>query len=166
MNTPSHVTAALAETGKAILISQNLEKLIVELLEFRKLHQDFDYAIKTQGVVAQELYKTALMNGVKRLREQKALHPSLDAALVTYIEDRHILVHRWALTHGFPEYSDRQAWHALESHAKSTLAQATHLFGFFTKYLAEYAMPEVAAKDYPTYQARMLNMFNREYAYP
>src|SRR2546428_1549586 len=157
----SQVIAALAETGKAVLVSQNLEKLLIELLEFRKLHQDFDYAVSTNGAVAPELYKMALMNGVKRLREQGALHPSLDDALVKYIEDRHSLVQRWALNHGFPDDEDAKAWQALESHAHSVASQAAQLFGFFIKYLAEYAMPEVAAKDYPTYQARMLSMFNR-----
>ena len=42
--TSTDAIAALADTGKAILVSQTLEKLLVELLEFRKLHQSFDYA--------------------------------------------------------------------------------------------------------------------------
>ena len=162
--TSPHAIAALADTGKAVLVSQTLEKLLVELLEFRKLHQDFDYAVSTNGAVAPELYKMALTNGVKRLREQGALHPSLDAALVKYIEDRHVLVHRWAISHGFPDDADVRAWQALQVHARSTGDQAARLYGFFVTYLAEYAMPEVAAKDYPTYQQRMLSMFNREYA--
>ena len=160
---PPHAIAALAETGKAVLISQNLEKLLLEMLEFRKLHQDFDYAKRTNGALTPESYKLALMNGVKRLRDQRAIHASLNAALVKYIEDRHVLVHRWALQHGFPDYADVHAWEALGLHARSVATQAAQLFGFFTSYLAEYAMPEVAARDYPTYQARMLNMFNHEY---
>lgn len=162
--TSPHAIAALADTGKAVLVSQTLEKLLVELLEFRKLHQNFDYAVSTNGVVAPELYKMAMMNGVKRLREQGALHPSLDEALVKYIEDRHVLVHRWAINHGFPDDGDVQAWQALQAHARSTGDQAAKLYGFLVTYLAEYAMPEVAAKDYPTYQQRMLNMFNREFS--
>jgi hypothetical protein len=161
--TSTNAIAALADTGKAILVSQTLEKLLVELLEFRKLHQSFDYAISTNGAVAPELYKMALMNGVKRLREQGALHITLDAALVKYIEDRHILVHRWAINHGFPSDVDIVAWQLLQAHARSVGDQAARLYGFFVSYLAEYAMPEVAAKDYQTYQHRMLNMFNREY---
>ena len=158
-----HAISALAETGKAVLVSQNLEKLLLEMLEFRKLHQDFDYAKRTNGALTPESYKLALMNGLKRLRKQGAIHASLDAALVKYIEDRHVLVHRWALQHGFPDHADAGAWQALAAHARSVSAQAAQLFGFFTTYLAEYAMPEVAASDYPTYQARMLSMFNREY---
>jgi hypothetical protein len=162
--TSAHAIAALADTGKAILVSQTLEKLLIELLEFRKLHQNFDYAISTNGAVAPELYKMALMNGVKRLRDQGALHNTLDAALVKYIEDRHILVHRWAINHGFPDDADIAAWQILQAHARSVGDQAARLYGFFVSYLADYAMPEVAAKDYQTYQHRMLNMFNREYA--
>ena len=160
---PPHALAALAETGKAVLVSQNLEKLLIEMLEFRKLQQDFDYAKRTGGAISPESYKLALMNGVNRLRDQNAIHPTLDAALVKYIDDRHVLVHRWALNHGFPDYAAVGAWEALGSHARSVASQAASLFGFFTTYLAEYAMPEVAAKDYPTYQARMLSMFNREF---
>jgi hypothetical protein len=159
----TYIIAALAETGKAVLASQNLEKLLVELLEFRKLHQNFDYAVTTNGVVAPELHKMALMNGVKRLRDQQALHPTLDKALVRYIEDRHILVHRWALTYGFPEDGDVQAWQELQLHASSVTKQAAGLYSFFISYLEEYAVFEVATKDYAAYQARMLKMFNREY---
>ena len=160
---PPHALAALAETGKAVLVSQNLEKLLIEMLEFRKLHQDFDYAKSTNGAVGAGLYRMALMNGVKRLREQNAIHHSLDVALVKYIDDRHILVHRWALEHGFPDYENVQAWNKLAAHARSVAAQAVQFFGFFTLNLAEYAMPNVAAQDYPKYQERMLSMFNREF---
>lgn len=160
---PPHALLALAETGKAVLISQNLEKLLSEMFEFRKLHQDFDYAKTTGGEVPPKRYKDALMNGVKSLREQSAIHPTLDAAVVKYIEGRHVLVHRWALEHGFPDDANVQAWTALASHARSVSDQAQSLFGFISKYLAAFAMPDLAARDYPAYEERMLNMFNREY---
>jgi hypothetical protein len=160
-NTQSIV--ALAETGRVVLISQSFEKLLIELLEFRKLHQNFDYATSTAGTMSSEMYKMALMNGVKRLREQNALHPTLDQSLVKYIEDRHILIHRWAISNGFPDDADVSAWNALHTHASSVAKQATELFAFFSQYLARYAMPDAAAKDYDFYQAQMLNMFNRKF---
>ena len=158
-----HAVAAFAEVGKAVLVSQNLEKLLIELLEFRKLHQDFDYATSTNGEMTPEMYKLNLTNGVKRLRTQNAIHPSLDTALVKYIEDRHVLVHRWALSFGIPDDKDTHAWQTLQSHANSVLRQAAKLYGFFTSYITEHAPIEVAAKDYAGYQYRMLSMFNREY---
>ena len=129
--TSSHAIAALADTGKAILISQTLEKLLVELLEFRKLHQDFNYAVSTNGAISPKYYRNSMMNGVKLLRDQGALHSTLDKALVKYIEERHILVHRWALNHGFPDDSDTQAWQTLQLHARSVGDQAAKLYGFF-----------------------------------
>ena len=160
---PPHALVALAETGKAVLVSQNVEKLLLELLRFRKLLQDFEFAKAAGGSVPPESYKLALMNAVKKLREEGTLHPTLDAALVKYIEDRHVLVHRWALTHGFPDYENVPAWEALGLHARSVSTQAAHLHDFFSQHLVEYAMPEIAAKDYAAYETRMLGMFNREY---
>ena len=62
MQSPQAIEA-FAEVGKAVLVSQNLEKLLIELLEFRKLHQDFDYATSTNGEMTPEMYKLNLTNG-------------------------------------------------------------------------------------------------------
>lgn len=159
----SHANAAFTEIGKAIFVSQQLEKILIEMFEFRKLHLDFEYAKETMGAIAPELYKMALMNGIKKLRSQNAIDPSLDKALVKYIDDRHVLVHRWCLNHGFPDYADAQAWNKLHAHAKSLVKQVAQLYDFFTSYLAEYGTMEVAIKDYPAYEARMLNMFNQKF---
>lgn len=160
---PPYAIHALAEAGKALLISQNLEKLLLEMFEFRKLHQSFEYAKQTGGAITPEKYKLALTNGVKKLRDQDAIHPTVDSALTEYIENRHILVHRWALQYGFPDQANVGAWETLRIHSLSVTKQAIDLFTFFSKYLGDFAMPEMAARDYASYQARMLSMFNREF---
>lgn len=155
--------AAFTEIGKAIYVSQLLEKILTEMFEFRKLHADFEYAIKTQGEVGPGLYKSALMNGIKCLRTQNVIDPSLDEALVRYIEDRHLLVHRWVLTYASPSFEDDPAWDKFYNHAKNVVKQVSQLYDFFALYLEKYGKTKVAVQDYLAYEARMLNIFNRKY---
>ena len=157
-----HMTQAFASVGHAVWLCQVFETLLAPIYEFFKMNVQPGYFDKTQGFVPNTAYKCPLRNMVKELSAKNQIDRSVEAQLDKYIEDRHLLVHRWFIQNGWPSDESEESWKALENHANSVRDQAQELARYFTGYIVEHTAPELTDKDPVAYTARLSNLFRKE----
>lgn len=156
-----HEAAAFTAIGRAVWMAQVFEATLVQLFEFFKMQQDLVYAQKTGGYVTPQAYKLAISNLIKALAAKGNIEPELEGKLLKYNEDRHTLVHRWYVQHGYPAEDAAVSWHQLQVHADSVGKQAESLVKYLVGYIVAYAQPDWAAKNPDEYRARMSHLFRQ-----
>ncbi len=81
--------------GRAVFAAQMLETALIPIFEFFKMHTEPGYLEKTGGYVTEGAFKVPIKNVVKFLSERGSIAPDLETRLNKYVEDRHLLIHRW-----------------------------------------------------------------------
>ncbi|RVU43060.1 hypothetical protein [Rubrivivax rivuli] len=153
------MTAAFASVGRAVWLCQVFEASLAPIYEFFKMNVQPGYFQKTGGYVAGGAYKNPLKNIVKELSARGNIDPTVESRLEKYIEDRHLLVHRWFIQNGWPKDESVEAWKALESHATAVGDEAQDLMHYFTGYIVKHAEPGRAQANPDEYSARISSLF-------
>jgi hypothetical protein len=159
-----HMSQALASVGHAVWMCQVFETLLAPIYEFFKMNVQPGYFDKTKGFVPDSAYKNPLRSIVKELSARNQIDISVEAKLDRYIEDRHLLVHRWFIQNGWPSDDYEEGWRALEIHANSVRDQAQELARYFTGYIVEHAAPGLAEKDPSAYTEKLSILFRQSSA--
>lgn len=148
---------AYTAVGRAIIAAQTLETALVPILELHRVHSEPDRLSRTGGYLSAGAFKVPVSSMVKLLAERGSIAPNLENRLSAYVEDRHLLVHRWIQVHGIPE--SKADFIALAKHALRVAQEAHDLTQIFVRYVLKYAEPEWAAANLEEYKARMARLF-------
>lgn len=87
------------------------------------------------------------------------LPTSLEARLSTYVQDRHLLIHRWIQERGIPEDNNPNDFLPLAKLALPVEQEARELTHIFASYVVKYAEPEWASANLDEYKAKMAHLF-------
>ncbi len=148
--------------GRAALDAQVLELVLTPVFEFFKMHTVPGHLTKTGGYILEGAWKQPLANLVKELEKENAIDPALRDRLRAYIENRHTLIHRWALTNGvLADAAPPDDWEPLMRLAREVSAEARSLCGSFTGYMVAWTQPEWATANPDEYKQRVVEMFHK-----
>ena len=150
---------AYIAVGKAVLAAQMLETALVPIYEIHRLHTEPARLQETGGFLAAGAFKVPVANIVKALATKGSIAPDLQARLVKYNEDRHLLVHRWVQEQGSPVSADAAYFLRLATHALQVEREALDLARIIVGYVVRYAEPEWAAANMDEFRAKMRNIF-------
>ena len=154
-----HMTTAFAAVGRAVWLCQVFETTLAPIYEFFKMNVQPGYFEKTAGYIPDGAYKNPLKNIVKELSTRGHIDPSLESRLEKYIEDRHLLVHRWFSQRGWPNDDYVQGWKELENHATAVRDEAQELMRYFAGYMVKHAEPGKAQANLDEYSERISSLF-------
>ena len=154
-----HMTTAFATIGRAVWLCQVFEASLAPIYEFFKMNVQPGYFQKTRGYVPDGAYKNPIKNIVKELSTRGHIDKSVESRLEKYIEDRHLLVHRWFIQNGWPEDDYLEGWNALENHANAVGDEAQELLRYFAGYMVKHAEPGRAQANQKEYSAKISSLF-------
>ena len=117
------------------------------------------YLERTQGFIAETTYKNPLRNIIKELSTRTQIDPEIETRLDRYIEDRHLLVHRWFIHYGWPDDDDLEQWTSLQDHADRVGNEAQELTRYFAGYIVRFAETEWAKQNPDEYDAKISGLF-------
>jgi hypothetical protein len=98
-NAPQNFDVALALTrvGQAVMSVQAFESVLALAYNFYKFGTD---PKRTDAAITAGIYKIPVANIVKALGERGDIDGDLEERLKAFVEDRHLLIHRWLLQRG------------------------------------------------------------------
>ena len=149
--------------GKAILAAQVFETALVPIFEIHRIHIEPDRLEKTGGFIPPGAFKSPLANMVKILVLKGQVAPELEQRLLAYIENRHLLVHRWVQEHGWPDDNNPEDFVPLLELAQKVENEALALTRILTTYIVKYTEPEWAKENLDSYKEKMADIFLRSH---
>lgn len=152
---------AYAAIGRAVAFAQIFETALIPIFEFFKMQTEPGYREKTGGYVSAGAFKVPVKNIIKALSAKGDLATDLEARLTLYVENRHLLIHRWFQTNGWPAENDAAGFAPIVELANRVEREAKELTRLFTGYMVKFAEPEWAAANGEDYKARMATIFHR-----
>ena len=152
---------AYVAVGRAILAAQLFETALVPIFEMHRIHSEPDRLGKTGGYLAAGAFKVPIASIVRILAEKGTIAPDLETRLKAYVEDRHLLVHRWVQERGIPDDNNPKDFLLLAEFALRVEREARELARIFVGYILKYADPDWSAANQDEYKARMAQMFLR-----
>lgn len=152
---------AYAAIGRAVAYAQIFETALVPIFEFFKMQTVPRYLEKTGGYVSTGAFKVPIKNIIKALSEKGDIAPDLETRLTSYVEDRHLLVHRWFQNNGWPTENDTAGFAPIIELANRVEREAKDLTLLFAGYMVKLAEPELATTDAESYKAQMAVIFHR-----
>jgi hypothetical protein len=155
------VTNPCAAIGRAVLAAQIFETALVPIFEFFKMQTEPGYLEKTGGYVRAGTFKVPVSNIVKALSEHGNIAPDLEARLTAYINDRHTLIHRWVLEHGWPDEHDAASFAPIVELANRVEQEAKQLTRQIVGYVVKFSDPTWASSNEAEYRERMAQLFQR-----
>ena len=99
--------------GGAVCAAQRFELTLTVSVEFFRMVTEPQYRMLTKGFVDPTRFKIPLKKLIVLLSEKNQIAPELEAQILSLIERRHVLVHRWFRENGFPSHDDVNDWHRL-----------------------------------------------------
>jgi len=152
---------AYAAIGRAVAFAQIFETALIPIFEFFKMQTDPRYLEKTGGYVPAGAFKVPAKNVIKALSAKGDIAPDLEARLNSYVEDRHVLIHRWVQENGWPAENDSTGFAPIVELANRVEHEARALTRLLTGYMVQFAEPEWAAANGEDYKVKMAVMFQR-----
>lgn len=150
-----------AAIGRAVAFAQIFETALIPIFEFYKMETKPGYLEQSGGVISAGAFKVPIKNIIKVLSKNGDIAPDVEARLATYVEDRHLLVHRWFLTNGWPADNDTAGFAPIIKLANRVEREAMDLTRLFTDYMAQIHLSEEGGADIESYKARMTGIFLR-----
>jgi hypothetical protein len=157
---------AYAAVGRAIVAAQIFETALVPIFELHRVHTEPDRLSETKGYLSAGAFKMPVTNIVKFLSSRGSIAPDLEARLHSYIQDRHLLVHRWLHENPLPLESEPETMLPLMEHAQKVEREATDLARLIVGYVVKYAEPEWAASNPEDFSAKMAALFRGAHRQP
>lgn len=151
---------AYAAIGRAVVFAQIFETVLVPIFEFFKMQTEPGYLEKTGGFISAGAFKVPIKNIIKALSAKGDIAPDLEERLTSYVEDRHLLVHRWFQTNGWPAEDDVAEFAPIIELANRVEREAKDLTRLFSAYMVKFALPEIADADMESCKARMAAIFH------
>lgn len=145
--------------GRAVMAAQVLETWLVPVFEIYRIHSEPGRLERTGGIISAGSFKVPMSNLIKMLRDREHIDPDLEGKFIKYIEDRHLLVHRWLHDHEYPRRDDPAAYTQLKELAERVEQQATELGKLVLGYVVKYGEPDWAAANPEEYSERMTEIF-------
>ena len=152
---------AYTAIGRAVFFAQIFETALVPIFEGFKMQTDPSYLQKTGGHISAGAFKVPIANIVKALSAAGNIAPDLEARLNAYVEDRHLLIHRWVKEHGWPDQNDAEGFAPIIALASRVENEAKQLTLSFAGYMVKFANPEWAAEHSAEYKENMAQLFHR-----
>lgn len=151
---------AYAAIGRAVRAAQVFETILVPIFEFFKMQTEPGYLEKTGGYIPAGAFKVPVRNVIKLLGAKGQIAPDLEVTLDSYVEARHLLIHKWFQEHGWPNDNDTEGFAPVIELASRVERDATALTRLFAGYMAEFGKPEWAAATAEDYRARAAAIFH------
>lgn len=136
------------------------ETALVPIVEFRRMVTDPVYLEETGGYVRAGQFKVAVTSIVKMLNEQGDIAPDLATRLTKWTEDRHTLIHRWMLEHGWPDDNDHVGWAPIIDLANRVHEEATQLTKLLVNQVLKFADREWVANHQDEYRMKVARLFH------
>lgn len=152
---------AYAAIGRAVASAQIFETVLTPIFECFKMQTKPGYREKTGGYVSAGTFKVPIKNIIKALSAKGDIAPDLEGRLNAYVEDRHLLVHRWFQEKGWPAENDTTGFGPIIELANRVEREARELTLLFASYMVKFAEPEWAAANGESYKERMAAVFHR-----
>jgi hypothetical protein len=153
-----HVYAAI---GRAVFFAQLFETALIPIFEFFKMQTEPGYLKNTAGRISAGAFKVPVKNIIKALSTTGSISPDLEERLSRYVEDRHLLIHRWVQEHGWPDDNDAEGFVPILELANRVEAEAKQLTRSFAGYMTKFANPEWAAQHADEYKAKIAQLFHQ-----
>ena len=150
---------AYAAVGRAIIAAQIFETALVPIFEIHRIHTEPNRLDETRGYLSAGAFKMPVANIVKYLSSQGNVAPDLEDRLNEYIQDRHLLVHRWLHENPVPLAQDPETMLPLMEHARKVEREAADLTRLIVGYVVKYGEPEWAASNPEDFSAKMAALF-------
>jgi hypothetical protein len=113
----------------------------------------------TKGEIPAGVFKQPTSNILKLLSDRGNLSSEWDVRLRQYLNNRHLLVHRWIIERGVP--TTDEDWDALRALAITVEQEATVLTTSFREYALRFGDPESKEFSADLVQSRMRELFSR-----
>lgn len=152
---------AYTAIGQAVVAAQILETALVPIFAFFRMKTEPGYLEKTGGFVPVGAFKVPIASIVKTLAERGSIAPDLEDRLTKYVADRHSLIHRWVLEHGWPAEGDIAEFAPILELANRVKQEASQLTTMLASHMVKYADPDWAKENMPEYEERMAQLFQR-----
>lgn len=152
---------AYAAIGRAVAFAQIFETALIPIFEFFKMQTELGYIEKTGGYLPAGAFKVPVKNIIKALSAKGDIAPDLEARLNSYVEDRHLLIHRWVQQNGWPADNDAAGFAPIVELANRVEREAKELARLLAGYMVSFGEPEWAAANAEDYKARMAAIFHR-----
>ena len=152
---------AYTAIGRAVFAAQLFETALIPIFESFKMHTQLGYLEKTQGFLPAGAFKTSITNVIKALSEKGNIAPDLEVRLLSYINDRNLLIHRWIQERGWPADNDLVGFAPIIELANHVEQEARELARQITRYVVKYADPDWSKEHADEYKARMADVFHR-----
>jgi hypothetical protein len=137
---------AYAAIGRAVIAAQLFETAFIPIFEAFKMDTSREYLEETGGFILEGRFKQAIRNVIKELKRKEAISADLEVRLNTYLEDRHLLIHRWIQGNGWPAEGDAVGFAPIVNLANRVQSEATELAQIFIAYLLKFASPDGAER--------------------
>ena len=150
---------AYAAVGRAIVAAQIFETELVPIFELHRVHAEPDRLSETKGYLSAGAFKMPITNIVMFWNSRGSIASNLEARLHSYIQDRHLLVHRWLHENPLPLDCDPETMRPLMEHAQKVEHEATELARLIVGHVVKYGEPEWAASNPEEFSAKMAALF-------
>lgn len=152
---------AYTAIGRAVASAQIFETVLVPIFEFFRMRTEPGYLEKTDGFVSAGAFKVPVKNIIKALSVKGDIAADLETRLTSYVEDRHLLVHRWFQANGWPAEDDAVGFAPIIELANRVEHEAKDLTRLFAGYMVKFVYPESTDADGENFKARMATIFHR-----
>lgn len=152
---------AYTAVGRAVLATQMLETALVPILEMHRLHAEPGRLTETGGYLSAGAFKVPVSNIVKLLVEKGAIAPDLEERLNAYVQDRHLLIHRWIQERGLPDERSPKDFLLLAEFAVRVEREARELTRMLVGYVVKHGEPTWAEANPEEHSRRMAELFQR-----
>lgn len=152
---------AYAAIGRAVFAAQMFETALIPIFEGFRMYTEPGYLEKTGGCLPAGAFKIPIKNVIKALAEKGSIASDLETRLSAYVEDRHLLIHRWLQERGWPVENDATGFIPIIELANRVEQEAKELARQLVGYMVKFAEPEWATANADEYKARMANIFRR-----
>lgn len=152
---------AYTAIGRAVLAAQAFEIALASIFQFFRMVNEPSYMKQTGGKLPENAFRDPTTKIVRMLKEKGDIAPDFEARLLQYAEDRHTLIHRWVIEHGWPAESDTEGFKPIVALATRVASEAKYLALQLTGYMGKFADPDWASKNEAEYQERMKQLFHR-----
>jgi len=151
---------AYAAIGRAVAFAQIFETALIPIFEFFKMQTEPGYLEKTDGYLPAGVFKVPVKNIIKALSAKDNIASDLESRLNSYVEDRHLLIHRWVQQNGWPDHNDAAGFAPIVELANRVEREAKELTRVFAGYMVKFGEPEWACANAEDYKARMAAIFH------
>ena len=143
--------------GRALLATQILETALVPIYELYRVSTEPDRLAKTQGYLSAGAFKVPTSTIVKMLSDKGSIAADLETRIKAYIDNRHLLVHRWTQEHGVP--ATEKDFLLLAMLALKVEMEARELSRILARYVVKHSGPDWAAANLDDYKLKMAGIF-------